>query len=51
MNDADDCRALGQLEAQARARAEEDLPHAEGREQIKRALDGVGATTGPAGLP
>ena len=39
MNDADDCRHWGELEVQAGARAEEDLPHAEGREQIKRALD------------
>ncbi len=38
MNDADDCRQWGELEAQARVQAEKDLPPAEGWEQIKRAL-------------
>ena len=39
MKDADDCRQWAELEAQAWVLAEEDIPHAEGREQIKRALD------------
>ena len=38
MNDADDSRQWGELEAQARVQAEKDLPPAESREQIKRAL-------------
>lgn len=38
MNDADDCRQWGELEAQAQVQAEKDLLPADGREQIKRAL-------------
>ena len=38
MDDADDCRQWAELEAQARAQAEKDLPPGEGWEQIKRAL-------------
>ena len=38
MNDADDCMQWGELEVQARAQAEKDLPPVEGRDQIKRAL-------------
>jgi hypothetical protein len=38
MNDADDCRQWGELEAQARVEAEEHRLSAEGCEQIRRAL-------------
>ncbi len=38
MNDADDCRQWGELEAQTRVQAKKDLPPAESWEQIKQAL-------------